>query len=43
VPLVTVFYEALRKGWDVYLAAIVEADALSAIKLTLLAPRSACR
>ena len=37
VPLVTVFYEALRKGWDVYLAAIVEADALSAIKLTLIA------
>ena len=37
VPLVTVFYEAFKKGWDVYLAAIVEPDALSAIKLTLLA------
>jgi sulfate transport system permease protein len=37
VPLVTVFYEALKKGWDVYLAAIVEPDALSAIKLTLIA------
>ena len=37
VPLVTVFYEALKKGWDVYLAAIVEADALSAIQLTLIA------
>jgi sulfate transport system permease protein len=37
VPLVTVFYEALKKGWDVYLAAIVEPDALSAIQLTLLA------
>lgn len=36
-PLVTVFYEALRKGWDVYLAALAEPDALSAIKLTLLA------
>lgn len=36
VPLATVFYEALKKGWDVYLAAIVEPDALSAIKLTLL-------
>lgn len=37
VPLVTVFYEALKKGWDVYLAAIVEPDALSAVKLTLVA------
>ena len=37
LPLITVFYEALRKGWDVYLAAIVEPDALSAIKLTLIA------
>jgi sulfate/thiosulfate transport system permease protein len=37
VPLVTVFYEALRKGWDVYLAAITDADARSAIQLTLLA------
>jgi sulfate/thiosulfate transport system permease protein len=37
VPLVTVFYEALKKGWDVYVAAIVEPDALSAIRLTLLA------
>jgi sulfate transport system permease protein len=37
VPLVTVFYEALKKGMGVYLAAITEPDALSAIKLTLLA------
>ena len=37
VPLAAVFYEALRKGWDVYLAAIVEPDALSAVRLTLLA------
>jgi sulfate transport system permease protein len=37
VPLVTVFYEALKKGWDVYLAAITEPDALSAIRLTLIA------
>ncbi len=37
VPLATVFYEALKKGWDVYLAAIVDADALSAIQLTLIA------
>lgn len=37
VPLVAVFFEALKKGWDVYLAAIVEPDAVSAIKLTLIA------
>ena len=37
VPLATVFFEALKKGWDVYLAAITEDDALSAIKLTLIA------
>jgi sulfate transport system permease protein len=36
VPLATVFYEALKKGWEVYLAAIVEPDALSAVKLTLI-------
>ncbi|WP_050462680.1 sulfate ABC transporter permease subunit CysW [Herbaspirillum autotrophicum] len=36
VPLVAVFYEGLKKGWDVYVASIVEADAWSAIKLTLL-------
>jgi sulfate transport system permease protein len=37
VPLVTVFHEALKKGWDVYLAAITEPDARSAIRLTLIA------
>ncbi|RQO55539.1 sulfate ABC transporter permease subunit CysW [Paucibacter sp. KBW04] len=37
LPLVAVFTEALRKGFDVYLASIVEADAVSAIKLTLIA------
>ncbi|MBT9492801.1 MAG: sulfate ABC transporter permease subunit CysW [Paucibacter sp.] len=37
MPLVAVFSEALRKGWDVYLAALVEADAVSALKLTLIA------
>ncbi|HJV74968.1 MAG TPA: sulfate ABC transporter permease subunit CysW [Noviherbaspirillum sp.] len=36
VPLAAVFAEALRKGWDAYVAAIVEPDAISAIKLTLL-------
>jgi sulfate transport system permease protein len=37
VPLVSVFFEAFKKGVDVYLAAIVEPDAVSAIKLTLIA------
>ena len=37
VPLATVFFEAFKKGLDVYLAAITEPDALSAIKLTLIA------
>ena len=37
VPLAAVFVEAFKKGWDVYLAAIVEPDARSAIWLTLIA------
>lgn len=37
LPLVAVFAEALRKGWTTYWTALVEPDALSAIKLTLLA------
>ena len=37
LPLAAVFAEALRKGWHVYLAAITESDALSAMKLTLIA------
>ena len=37
VPLAIVFAEAFKKGVDVYLAALVEADALSAIQLTLTA------
>jgi len=36
VPLASVFYEALKKGVDVYFASLVEADALAAIKLTLI-------
>lgn len=36
MPLTAVFAEALRKGWSAYVAAIVEPDALSAIRLTLL-------
>jgi len=37
IPLATVFFEAFKKGWDVYLAAVTDDDALSAIKLTLIA------
>ena len=37
LPLATVFHEALKKGWEVALAAITEPDALSAIQLTLIA------
>jgi len=37
LPLATVFAEALRKGVEVYFAALTEPDAVSALKLTLLA------
>jgi sulfate transport system permease protein len=37
VPLAAVFFEAFKKGWGVYLAAIIEPDAVSAIWLTLTA------
>lgn len=36
VPLFVVFAEAFRRGFEVYKAALVEPDALAAIKLTLL-------
>jgi len=36
VPLVAVFWEALRLGWSSYISALAEPDALAAIKLTLL-------
>ncbi len=36
IPLAAVFYEALRKGFGVYLAAITDPYALAAIRLTLL-------
>jgi len=32
LPLISVFVEALKKGWDVYLSAVTEPDAVSAIK-----------
>src|SRR5687768_5416408 len=37
VPLAAVFTEALRKGFDTYITALVDPDALSSIKLTLIA------
>ena len=37
VPLVAVFTEGLRKGFDAYLAALIDPDALSSIKLTMIA------
>jgi len=40
LPLLAVFVEALRQGIGAYLAALVEPDALSAIKLTLLVAAS---
>lgn len=36
LPLIAIFTAALAKGWDVYVSAITNAEALSAIKLTLL-------
>lgn len=37
IPLAAVFTEGLRKGFETYFAAIIEPDALSAIKLTVIA------
>jgi sulfate transport system permease protein len=35
MPLIAVFFEALRLGWQPYVAAVVEPDAVSALRLTL--------
>ena len=35
LPLIAVFFEALRRGWAPYLHAIIAPDALSALRLTL--------
>ncbi|HHW64571.1 MAG TPA: sulfate ABC transporter permease subunit CysW [Rhodocyclaceae bacterium] len=37
MPLIAVFVEALRKGWETYASALVDPDALSALRLTLIA------
>jgi len=36
VPLLAVFAEAFKKGWETYMASISEPDTLAAVKLTLL-------
>jgi len=36
MPLAAVFAEAFKKGWAAYVSGVVSADAISAIKLTLL-------
>jgi sulfate transport system permease protein len=37
IPVLAVFVEAFQKGWQAYFAAVIEPDAVAAIKLTLLA------
>ena len=37
MPLIAVFVEALRKGWETYATSLLDPDALSALRLTLLA------
>ena len=37
LPLLAVFIEAFKKGWEAYFKAIVEPDTLASIRLTLLA------
>ncbi|AIQ66651.1 sulfate ABC transporter permease subunit CysW [Paenibacillus graminis] len=36
LPLIVVLTEALKRGWDVFLAALTDPDAASALRLTLL-------
>lgn len=43
LPLVAVSVEAFRKGWPAYVRALIEPDALPAIRLTLLAAAISCR
>src|SRR5215210_7608066 len=35
IPLLAVFAEALRRGWEVYVTALSQPDALAALRLTL--------
>lgn len=36
IPLISIFVEAFRQGWELYIASLTEPDAVSAIRLTLL-------
>ena len=36
IPLAAVFFEALKGGWELYIASLVDAEAQSAIRLTLI-------
>lgn len=36
IPLLAVFYEAFKDGWQLYIASLVDPEALQAIKLTLI-------
>ncbi len=36
IPLIAVFYEALKGGWQLYLASLTDPEARSAIRLTLI-------
>lgn len=36
LPLISVLYEGLKKGWDVYIAALKDSEAQSALRLTLM-------
>ncbi|WP_054943160.1 sulfate ABC transporter permease subunit CysW [Paenibacillus ihuae] len=36
LPLIVVLTEALKQGWEVYIAALIDPDAASALRLTLL-------
>lgn len=36
IPLFAIFYEALAQGWDLFCAALVDSEALLAIRLTLI-------
>ncbi|MBN3860112.1 sulfate ABC transporter permease subunit CysW [Neisseriaceae bacterium PsAf] len=36
IPLISIFYEALYRGWDLYVSSIFDKEALKAIQLSLL-------
>ncbi|WP_434777737.1 sulfate ABC transporter permease subunit CysW [Neisseria sp. Ec49-e6-T10] len=36
IPLIAIFYEALKEGWALFAASLIDEEALAAIKLTLI-------